>query len=135
MPDGTLFYSTSLLDPANGAVIWSDGFSGLTPALDENGRLYALSSSQLRSYHARTGGIRWTVNLPGVGVDSPAIDARGVVYVTTDSGDVVAVHPNGTILWQVHVCELFKTSPVIGPQNTVIAYGREGFEDFIYAVR
>jgi len=83
-------------------VIWyqaTNYSSDSTPALTQNGLLYLNSKSSLKVYNASTGNLikllvhsmDSQVNLGGV--NSPAVTADGVVYVTTGS-DVIAIFNN-----------------------------------------
>lgn len=139
-PDGTLYTNprgnTFFAYNPDGTVKWQDNasISGLSPALGDNGQVYS-AGSQIRAYNKDTGAILWTTPLPGTAKEGIAIDNRNVIYLATTNGYIVSLSPNGTILWQTQVCETFRTGVIIGPNNLVIAYGKIGFERFVFAIR
>ncbi|MFO0981218.1 MAG: PQQ-binding-like beta-propeller repeat protein [Planctomycetota bacterium] len=138
-PDGTLYIVVdgqgfTAYDPW-GRVLWinATGSWAQGPALGKNGQLYLPFGSTLSAVNKQTGDTLWTTQLAGslVGL---AIDARDFIYATTSNGDLCAVRPDGTILWQRSICDAFVTGPAIGAEGQALASGSEGFESFIYSI-
>ncbi len=142
-PDGTLFvcedgFGIRHYDP-NGNLLWSQpyGVWTRTPALGKNNQLYVPTGVFMAALEPQSGAVLWTLPISGVGsmLDGLALDARDIIYATTDTGYLIAFRPTGSIWWMVKICDKFTTSPVIGPYGRIIAAGREGTTDFVYCVR
>lgn len=121
----------------DGTIRWSDPnpIAVHGPALGSNGQLYSVGSSAIRAYNKDTGAVLWTTFLPGTSQSSLAIDSRGLLYATTGNGYLVSINPGGGILWQTQICDGFTTGPIIAADGLVVAAGKQGFENFVYAVR
>lgn len=131
-PDGTIFLSRGALFAFNtdGTVKWQKAYSsGVTPALGKNGQLYTTSFSELYALRPNDGSLLWNVTLAGQ-IGGLAIDARDVVYARTSNGYIAAIDSGGTILWQLQVCEEMTQGPVVGPNQTVVASGTIGYDEF-----
>jgi outer membrane protein assembly factor BamB len=104
--------------------------------LGKNGVFYTVGTGAVRAHNKDTGAVLWTTSgLPGSLVQGIAIDVNDRIFATTSNGYVVSISPAGTILWQIKVCDIFKTMPVIGPDGVCVAYGRTGFDDILFAIK
>jgi outer membrane protein assembly factor BamB len=139
--DGILYVSnrggTAVAYNPDGSIKWSDPspVGGTSPALGKNGQVYFMGGNRIRALNKDTGAVLWTTTLPGSGTEGIAIDSRDMVYVTTSNGYLVSINPNGSVLWQLQVCDSFTTGPIVGPNNLCVAAGKVGFEQFVYAIR
>lgn len=137
-PDGTLYVNAGSLTAyhPNGSVRWStDGYGYYdSPALSDGGIIY-MAANALTARDAQTGGFLWSASLPGEANNGLAIDRRGVVYLTTSNGYLVAVDSTGALLFQKKICDSFHTGPAIGALRDATAAGKIGFEYYVFNMR
>lgn len=91
-----------------------------SPAIDKNGTLYVGSNGENCLYAIYSNGTEKWRAATGNTHSSPAIASDGIIYIGTDSGNLCAIYPNGTIKWITHlgagwVC----SSPAIGTDGTI----------------
>jgi hypothetical protein len=136
-PDGKMYIWNACLNPADGNPIWTGTHGALTPALGKNGQFYTVSGFTIRAQNKDTGAMLWEINLNANVIEGLAIGADDVIYATTAAGDLAAINPDGSLTWKIHLCDKFKTGPVIGPNGLCLAAGQigPGFGDWVFAVQ
>jgi outer membrane protein assembly factor BamB len=116
--DGTVYFSGegNNLDPTAGGVViaynpldgtekWrvgrTDKVSRGGPVIGADGTIYlAGEDGLLIAYNGSDGSIKWTYELLGPSLVTPAIDNDGNIYVGDDSGYLHVVDPNGEKKWK-----------------------------------
>ena len=101
------------------------GAQNVAPAVSAEGGWYQLDQSNTLRRMGATGAPKWVVDFPGFTHDTPAQDARDVLYVPTDGGphghrSLWAVSPEGRVLWSAGE-EAF-TQAAVGPDSNVYVY-------------
>ncbi|MSU57789.1 MAG: cell surface protein [Pedosphaera sp.] len=61
----------------------------------------------------------WTVSAGVYSESGPALDANGVIYVSTWDGCLYAINPDRTTKWEFHVTTDLKSSPAIAADGTI----------------
>src|SRR3984957_11702585 len=70
--------------------------------------------------------VLWTLRLPGIFTSAtPAIAPDGTLYQPTFDGTLLAVKPDGQILWQVKTGLEIHSSPAIGSDGTIYFGSRD----------
>ena len=92
-----------------------------SPAVAEDGTVYAGSQDHFLYAVAPEGRVRWRVDL-GADVDSsPAVQDDGTIVVGSDKGDVVAIAPeNGEIKWSAAVGGFVRGAMSLARDGTVL---------------
>ena len=124
--------SSSLAGPRTGDLRWTRKLEGDVtpgPVVGADGTIYAASNGGvLHALDARTGHDRWTVDEhAGYGSDlstSPAVLPDGIVLWPGPGNALIAVGPDGTVLWRLSVGAQ-PTSPAVLPDGTT-AVGTTG---------
>ncbi|MEQ8767085.1 MAG: PQQ-binding-like beta-propeller repeat protein [Planctomycetota bacterium] len=134
-PDGTVYQGAGAYTPA-GTVKWGTP-NGADAALGRNGFLYVAAGSQLTAYRASDGLVIWQTTTPSGYSILPemAIDSLDRLYVTTAGGEVYGFTASGSVMLSLKVCEAFETGPVLGANRDLIAFGRNGFDNYVFSVR
>ena len=118
------------MDATNGATLWTFELGGTFwwgAACYENGRVFALNGSgMLRAIDAATGGLIWSVQLPGqFSFDSAPTVHQGVIYTAGagSGGTLYAVNANtGAVLWTKSVANGSMSSPVVTSDGIYVSY-------------
>jgi len=97
-----------------------DGMVISSPAIDKNGTLYVGSDGESCLFAIFSNGTEKWRAATGNAYSSPAIASDGIIYIGTNSGNLYAIYPNGTIKWSTHIGAGWAyTSPVINNNGTI----------------
>ena len=124
---GTTLYA---LNAVSGATIWSFNLGGTywwSASCYENGSVFAINTDGLlRSFNGATGGLNWSVQLPGqYFFTAPPTVLNGVVYLSGagTGGTVYAVNANsGAVLWTAPVANGDVSSPAVTNEGVYVSY-------------
>ena len=72
--------------------------------------------------------LAWAFKTGGA-VTSPAVDSAGIIYVGSADGQLRAIHPNGTLLWNHTVGGSIASSPALSPNEATVVFGCDGEPD------
>jgi outer membrane protein assembly factor BamB len=91
------------------------GCAFFSPSRPSEGVLYAINPA---------GHLKWNLTVAPSGIEpdslsSPTIGPDGTIYVSDVGDRIVAVHPNGTLKWQVWAGAEVVGSPALAPDGTV----------------
>ena len=93
-----------------------------TPAIDENGIIYAgtvlAHSNLLYAVYSNNGTLNWVYETGDSIFSSPTIGIDGTLYVTAGC-DLHAVYPNGTKRWEFPTGQNIFSSPAIGDDGVI----------------
>ena len=139
-PDGTLYTTTSGTTAFNpdGTVKWTGVNGGWGVSLDGLGRALVPQSNKVFAYDRLNGALLWSATLPFAGsiVEGLSIDLSNRVYVTSTDGYIACLRPDGTLAWNLKVCDQFYTQPSISTGATAVATGRVGYDTMsVYRVK
>jgi len=124
-PGGSVFAGTAGDSPealcvsSDGSVVWrsalpADAFGcAVRPT---NAVCFTCEDGSVVSYTA-TGDEEWRVGVGGSLTSSPAVDARGVVYIAAPDGRLVAIDPKGAQLWSFALAGPCTAGPSIDPNG------------------
>ncbi len=110
----------------NGTMKWRTWVeAGTSPTIGQDGTIYA-GWSKLYAINPTNGSVKWIYD-PGGTIQggTPCTSADGTIYFGTSSGgNLIAVNPNGTEKWRVHIggCE---SAPAIGEDGTIYIGGSD----------
>ena len=109
---------------AGGALLWTfDANDGIeaSPAIAADGSI-VIATKGGKVYCLRSdGSLRWLYDQPDTPIlSSPAIDVDGSIYFGCDNDMFYALNSFGMLLWTYDVGYSIKSSPAIGPHETVI---------------
>lgn len=119
----------------NGTMKWrTDVGAGNDPTIGPDGTIYA-GWDHLYAINPTEGSVKWVIDAGGqIEGGTPCISHDGIIYYGTwNSGNIYAISPNGTKLWQAHVgdCEAALS---IGSNGTVYISANDGlFHGYLYA--
>jgi outer membrane protein assembly factor BamB len=118
---GKLLYSTRL----DGTVVWRAKARRKTfssPAVADDGTVYAGSQDNHVYAIAQDGRLRWRADVGADADSAPAIGDDGTVYIGTDGGSVLALSPeDGSVRWRAKVGGFVRGALSIGRDGTVLA--------------
>lgn len=80
---------------------------------------------------AQTGNLKWHVKPGGAVVSSPAIDAKGAIFVGCSWGYLHRLNPDGTLDWSYDTGGSVNSSPAIGADGTVYVGSANGYVNAI----
>ena len=120
----------------NGTMKWKlyvGGWTGTTPAVDENGVIYfgtLYSATGLYAVYSN-GTLKWKYPTPGRIYSSPAIGEDGTIYFGSKTlggtGYFYALYPNGTLRWRYLLPTYYViSSPAISKDGTVYFGAHDG---------
>jgi outer membrane protein assembly factor BamB len=95
------------------------------PSLDESTLYVATLGGNLVALSRQDGTVRFTIPLGGRSYASPCVDDRGNVYVGSDAKKVLAVSPEGHVVWTLDLDDEADTACAItDDMKIVLAAGR-----------
>ena len=139
-PDGTLyagFGGTTAFHP-DGTVKWTATNGGWGVCLDGLGRALVPQSRTVFAYNKDTGSLLWSTTLPFIGniVEGLSIDSANRIYMSSTDGFVACLDKNGTLLWNIKVCDTFVTQPSIAASSAIYLSGYSWYrQNFLYRIR
>ena len=103
-------------------------FGGSQGAIAADGTIYVTCdndmSSRLFAYEPG-GPSKWITFLGATsGTSAPVIGANGMIYVA-NSGSLTALHPNGSVAWQLNGLSHNDVSPAVGSNNDVYIHAAQ----------
>ncbi len=130
--DGTIFFVSTdgylyALFPSNGTMKWNTNVNaGTSPTIGRDGTIYA-GWNALYAVNPLNGSVKWAYPAGYIEGGTPCTSSDGTIFFGTSGGDFIALHPNGTLLWQIRIgaCQ---SAPAIGEDGTVYV-GSMGSED------
>lgn len=130
-PDGILYTTvggTTAYNP-DGTVKWNQNNGGWGVCLDGLGRALVPQGNRVFAYNKDTGSLVWTVTLPFVGnvVQGLSIDGANKIYLSSTDGFVVCLNTDGSVAWNLKVCDQLFTQPSIAAGNALYVTGSTGF--------
>lgn len=127
---GNLYGGNGQLSVSTGLPVWSGVFGGGFTALDGNGQLLIVSSSQLVAYDRVSGVQAWLRFLIGSVVQSVSIDGNNRVFYTTSNGYIGCRDFKGNLIFERKVCDAFTTQLSISVDRKAFAVGRIGATNY-----
>jgi len=70
--------------------------------------------------------ILWTFLVPGGLGGGPAVNAEGVVIVSSLEGEIIAIDPGGEAIWRTALMDLPVGTPALGPEGEVYVTDQSG---------
>lgn len=133
--DGTIYIennSSLFALNSDGSFKWKyvpngGGISDCSPALSSDGTIYIPSASY--SFYAinSNGTLKWQYRSDSsFNYSSPSIGTDGTIYVGSDV-DLLAIKPDGNLLWKYRIGEEIASSPAIGSDGTIYVRGRYNY--------
>jgi outer membrane protein assembly factor BamB len=109
-------------------IIWS------TPAIDENGVIYASttlgSPDYLHAIYTNNCTLKWKYPISGT-FSSPAIADDGTIVFGDDNWRIIALYPNGTEKWYYPTGNFVASSPAIADDGTIYCGSSD---NYLYAL-
>jgi len=143
--DGTIYMASNdqilFAVSSTGNQVWAllTGNASNSPAIGSDGTIYAgadLSSTTGNGFYAASanGVLQWAFANASGDVDnsSPAIDAKGVIYVGSIDNYLYAFNSDGTIAWKYLTGDEVNSSPAIGADGTIYVGSNDGY---LYAIQ
>ena len=69
----------------------------------------------------------WTFKLPGGGTGSPAVNTNGTVFINAQDKLLLAINPDGSILWQSLLDEIPVGAPALDSNNRIFVSDVKGY--------
>ncbi|HVN54653.1 MAG TPA: PQQ-binding-like beta-propeller repeat protein [Anaerolineaceae bacterium] len=121
---GTIGEEIYAIDSANGSVLWHkpvDGSIWSGPALKDKQLYFGSTDENLYIFNADQGTLVQKVKIGGTITGTPLVDKDWVV-VSTGTGNLAAVMPNGSIKWNQPIGGKLYTSPKLVGDRYLIAF-------------
>ena len=135
---GSADNNVSAFNAQDGSLLWSVSPGGTInshPAIGTDDVVYfcvSKESNKICALNTKTGSKFWECFLPSKMSASPAIGKNGLLYASTDNGDLHAFDSNtGEKLWTKQTGGPIKSSPSIGPDGTVYI---GSYDNYLYAL-
>jgi outer membrane protein assembly factor BamB len=91
-----------------------------SPAIGVDGTVCIDSANFMYAPNGATGALVWRVPIPGEVQSSPAVDARGTVYVGANDGKLYALNgTSGVLKWSFDTGAKVESSPTLGADGTL----------------
>jgi outer membrane protein assembly factor BamB len=142
--DGTIYFGTGdarlYAVSSAGALVWTfTGEAGetfaSTPAVLADGTIvFGAESTTAGKLYAvsPTGTLLWSTTLsyhPDLSPPSPSVGDDGTLYVS-DAYELIAVHPDGRVAWEVSAGVEYAMTPALGRDGTIYVGGQDGAQAY-----
>ena len=132
--DGTIYVGDGELYAVNpnGTLEWvNGGGGGCSPTIANDGTVYTASAQldeDFMAVYPNNGTTKWRYplgELINMWKATPAISSEGTIYFGTEKynggyGEIVALHPNGTLYWRKRIANDFcQSPPAIGKDGAI----------------
>lgn len=112
------------------------GFNGGPVVSPEADQLYLVSQEGVFYALDLYGNQIWKVDLPSVGIGTPAIGDNGNIYVADEIGGLSKISPQGEKIWQYQpdAGDRSHSGPSIGPEGTIYYTVGTASKEYVQAV-